>query len=67
MLTPDDIGRVAVFESLEPADRERLCRVAADISLGPGEFAVHEGDEPRSSGCSRVGSRRSSSSTASSA
>ena len=46
MLTPDDIGRVAVFESLEPADRERLCRVAADISLGPGEFAVHEGDEP---------------------
>jgi thioredoxin reductase (NADPH) len=46
MLTPDDIGRVAVFESLEPADRERLCRVAADISLGPGEYAVHEGDEP---------------------
>jgi thioredoxin reductase (NADPH) len=46
MLTPDDIGRVAVFESLEPADRERLCRVAAEISLGPGGYAVHEGDEP---------------------
>jgi thioredoxin reductase (NADPH) len=46
MVTPDDIGRVAVFASLEPADRERLCRVAADISLGAGEHAVHEGDQP---------------------
>ena len=46
MVTPDEIGRVTVFAGLEPADRERLCRVAADISLGPGEYAVHEGGEP---------------------
>jgi thioredoxin reductase (NADPH) len=46
MVTSDEIGRVTVFAGLEPADRERLCRVAADISLGPGEYAVHEGDEP---------------------
>jgi thioredoxin reductase (NADPH) len=46
MVTSDEIGRVTVFAGLEQADRERLCRVAADISLGPGEYAVHEGDEP---------------------
>ncbi len=45
MVTPDEIGRVTVFTALEPADRERLSRVAADISLSPGEYAVHEGDE----------------------
>jgi len=46
VVTSDEIGRVTVFSGLEPADRERLCRVAADISLGPGEYAVHEGGEP---------------------
>jgi thioredoxin reductase (NADPH) len=46
VLTPDEIGQITVFADLEQADRERLCRVAADISLGPGEHAVHEGDEP---------------------
>jgi thioredoxin reductase (NADPH) len=45
MVTSDDIGRVAVFAALEPADRERLCRVAADISLSPSEYAAHAGDE----------------------
>ena len=45
MVTPDEIGSVAALEALDPADREKLCRVAADISLGPGEYAVHEGDE----------------------
>src|SRR5690349_15583735 len=44
MVTADEIGRVAVFEDLEPAERERLARVVADITLVPGEFAVHEGD-----------------------
>ena len=46
MVTPDEIGTITVFESLEPADRERLCRVAADISIGVGSFAMHEGDGP---------------------
>ncbi len=45
MVTADEIGRVTIFAALEPADCDRLARVAADISLMPGEYAVHEGDE----------------------
>jgi thioredoxin reductase (NADPH) len=45
VVTAEEIGRVTVFAALEPADRERLCRVAADVSLSSGEYAVHEGDE----------------------
>lgn len=45
MVTSEEIGRFEVFASLDRADRARLCRVAADISLNPGEYAVHEGDE----------------------
>src|SRR6516225_6761281 len=44
MVTSEEIGRVAVFADLDPAARERLARVVADITLVPGEFAVHEGD-----------------------
>ena len=46
MVTSEEIGRFEVFATLATVDRERLCRVSADISLGPGEYAVHEGDEP---------------------
>jgi len=46
MVTQDEIGRIKVFAGLGPADRRRLCRVAADISVGQGEYAAHEGDEP---------------------
>ena len=45
MVTAEEIGRVAVFADLEPAERDRLSRVVADITLVPGESAVHEGDE----------------------
>ena len=45
MVTADEIGQVTVFADLETADRERLSRVVADITLVPGEYAVHEGDE----------------------
>lgn len=45
MVTVEEIGRFTVFADLDPADCERLCRAAGDISLGPGEYAVHEGDE----------------------
>jgi thioredoxin reductase (NADPH) len=45
MVTTDELGRFEVFATLDPADRERLCRVAADISLNPGEHVVHEDDE----------------------
>ena len=45
MVTPEEIGRVAVLASLGADERERLSRTAADVSLVPGEFAVHEGGE----------------------
>jgi thioredoxin reductase (NADPH) len=45
VVTADELGRVKVFAALSEADRERLSRVAADISLVPGEYAAHEGDE----------------------
>src|ERR1700747_3616431 len=45
MVTPEEIARVEMFADLEPAERRWLSQVAADITLVPGEFAVHEGDE----------------------
>ena len=45
MITPEEIGEVAVFSSLGPAEREQLSRAAADLSLTTGEFAAQEGDE----------------------
>ena len=44
VVTAEEIGRVAVFADLEPAERDRLSRVVADITLVPGESAVNEGD-----------------------
>ena len=45
MVTTDEIAEVPLFAALSAADRERLSRTAADISLAAGEYAVHEGDE----------------------
>ena len=45
MVTPEEIGQISVFECLDTAARERVSRVAADISLSAGEFAANEGDE----------------------
>jgi thioredoxin reductase (NADPH) len=45
MVTSDEIAGVTIFASLGSAERDRLSRVAADIRLVPGEFAVHAGDE----------------------
>ncbi|HEY1317802.1 MAG TPA: FAD-dependent oxidoreductase [Gaiella sp.] len=45
MVTADDVGRVAIFSGLDPADCERLARASADISLLSGEYAAHEGAE----------------------
>ena len=44
-MTAEELGRFEVFATLDPADRERVCQAAADISLNPGEYAVYEGDE----------------------
>jgi thioredoxin reductase (NADPH) len=46
VLTPDEIGLITAFADLELGERERLCRVAADITVGAGEFVVHQGDGP---------------------
>ena len=45
VVTAEEIGAVELFAGLDAAERERLSRVAADISLVPGEYAAHEGDE----------------------
>jgi thioredoxin reductase (NADPH) len=45
MVTAEEIARVQMLADVEPAERNRLSRVVADITLMPGEFAVHEGDE----------------------
>jgi thioredoxin reductase (NADPH) len=44
VVTAEEIGRVKVFADLEPAQRDWLSRVVADITLVPGESAVNEGD-----------------------
>jgi thioredoxin reductase (NADPH) len=44
MVTAEEIARVAMFADLDPAIRDGLSRVVADITLVPGESAVHEGD-----------------------
>jgi thioredoxin reductase (NADPH) len=45
MVTADEIAGVAIFAALGVAERDRLARAAADISLLPGDYAAHEGDE----------------------
>src|SRR5213080_2259513 len=45
MVTADDVATISVFAALDPADRERLARAAADISLVPGEYAADQGGE----------------------
>ena len=45
MVTPEEIAHVEMFADLERDVLERLAQVVADITLAPGEFAVHEGDD----------------------
>jgi thioredoxin reductase (NADPH) len=45
VVTAEEVARVAIFAELEAADRDRLARAAADISLAPGEYAANPGDE----------------------
>jgi thioredoxin reductase (NADPH) len=45
VITTEEIGNVAVFASLSEAEREQICRAAADVRLVPGDYAAHEGDE----------------------
>jgi thioredoxin reductase (NADPH) len=45
MVTPEEIAGVTLFAGLDPAQCERLSRVAADLSLVAGEYAAPEGAE----------------------
>ena len=45
MVTTEELGAIELFAVLGPDERERLARAAADITLAPGEYAAHEGEE----------------------
>ena len=45
MLTTEDIRAIPLFSTLAAAELELLARTSADMRLGAGEFAVHEGGE----------------------
>jgi thioredoxin reductase (NADPH) len=45
MVTPEELAQITVFASLDERDLRRLCQVAADITLVPGEYAAYEGGE----------------------
>jgi CRP-like cAMP-binding protein len=45
MLTLEDIRSVPPFSTLAVAELERLAETSADLDLGAGEFAVHEGGD----------------------
>jgi len=47
MLTIDEIRAVPLFSALAVDELELIRKTAADIHLGPGEFAVYEGDTDR--------------------
>jgi thioredoxin reductase (NADPH) len=45
VVTAEDIAGIEVFAMLGAEEQERLARVAADVTLVPGEYAVHEGED----------------------
>jgi len=45
MLTIDDVRAIPLFSTLAEAELERLAKTSADLHLGAGEFAVHEGGD----------------------
>jgi thioredoxin reductase (NADPH) len=45
MLTADDVRSIPLFSTLAVAELERLAETSADLHLGAGEFAVHEGGD----------------------
>ncbi|MGB6609685.1 MAG: FAD-dependent oxidoreductase [Acidobacteriaceae bacterium] len=47
MITSEDLKKVPVFAGVEEPERQRLARLAADISIEPGDWLLREGEEPR--------------------
>jgi len=46
MLTTEEIAAVPLFATLAPDALKALAGGAGDIRLNPGEYVIHEGDEP---------------------
>lgn len=46
MLTPDELAAIPVISILPAPALAEFARTAADIRLNPGEYVVHEGEEP---------------------
>ena len=44
MITAEEARQVTLFSGFDDDQRERLCRLAADVNLVAGEYAAHEGD-----------------------
>ena len=47
MLTIDDVRTIPLFSTLALPELERLAQTSADLHLGAGEYAAHEGGEER--------------------
>jgi len=45
VVTAEEIAGIEVFAMLGAAEHERLARVAADVTLTPGEYAANAGDD----------------------
>src|SRR4028118_46327 len=45
MLTIDDVRAIPLFSTLAVSELERLAQTSADLHLGAGGFAVHEGGD----------------------
>ena len=44
MIVLEELAAVPVLESVPQVDLERVARVAGDVRLAAGEYAIHEGD-----------------------
>src|SRR5271155_3778126 len=47
MITSGELEKIPLFAGVEEQERRRLARGAADIHLGPGEWLIREGEDPR--------------------
>ncbi|HET7714070.1 MAG TPA: FAD-dependent oxidoreductase [Bauldia sp.] len=46
MFTPDELAAIPLFSTLPAAKLGEVIRHAADIRVAPGEYIVHEGEDP---------------------
>lgn len=46
MFTADELAPIPLFATLPPVKLAEVAKLAADLRLGPGDYAVHEGEDP---------------------